>query len=164
MSDTVKRSMTILVAAAALSGCVDILDSRDGTVTDAAVTVTQGTVIAEMSLITDFRVPVEITNLGPNWVLYDRWCEWRIEQYVNGQWVAAYYPYCTIDAQEYYSIPPGATYFESLPAHRDWRIGNGAGVEGTYRVVFPIYEEVDFDRHIQLREERTTSNPFQVRR
>ena len=33
-------------------------------------------------------------------------------------------PYCTIDAQEYNSIPPGATYFESLPAHRDWRIGN----------------------------------------
>lgn len=152
------------LAAVALSGCVAIVESPVGSRTNAAVRVAQGTVIAEMSALTDFRVPVEITNLGPRWVVYDRWCEWRIEQYVNARWVPAYYPFCTVDSQEYYSIPPGATYFEMLPAHRTWRVGNGAAVEGTYRVVFPIYEEVDVGRHVQLREDRTTSNSFQVRR
>ncbi len=153
-----------LAAVIALSGCVAIVESPIDARTNAAVRVPQGAVVAELSTLTDFRVPVEITNLGPRWLLYDRWCEWRIEQYVNGRWVPAYYPYCTVGAQEYYSIPPGSTYFESLPAHRSWRVGNGAGVEGTYRVVFPIYEELDVGRHAQLREERTTSNSFQVRR
>ncbi|CAN5157528.1 hypothetical protein BH23GEM2_BH23GEM2_12810 [soil metagenome] len=151
-------------AALALSGCVAIVESPVDSHTNVAVRVAQGTVIAEMSPLTDFRVPVEITNLGPRWVLYDRWCEWRIEQYVNGRWVAAYYPYCTVDSQEYHSIPPGSTYYESLPAHRSWRVGNGAGVEGTYRVVFPVYEEIDVGHHVQLREDRTSSNPFHVRR
>ena len=157
-------SPAAVAVALALTACVAIVESPIDGRTNAAVRVPHPTVIAELSQLTDFRVSVEITNLGPRWVLYDRWCEWRIDQYVNGRWVPAYYPYCTVDSQEYYSIPPGSTYYESLPAHRSWRVGNGASVEGTYRVFFPIYEEIDVGRHQQLREDRTTSNTFVVRR
>lgn len=152
----------MLGAALLFGGCVDVVGPGWGR-TDVAVRTMQGVVYAEAFGVTDFRVSLELTNLGPNWVSYDRWCGWRIDQLVNGSWTVAYTPYCSVYNSEYEWIPPGATYYETIQAHASWRRNIGASVDGTYRVVYDMVEDIDGRRYEPLRQDRTTSNSFSVR-
>jgi hypothetical protein len=154
----------LLMSAVPLLACVDALSPIERRHTEVVMRTASPTIFTEVSTITDFRVGGEITNLGPRWVTYDRWCGWRIEQLVNGRWVAAYYPFCSIYSSEWEDIPPGATYYESLPAHASWRERTGAPVEGTYRVVWEILEEREGPRYVILRDGLTVTNSFFVRR
>ena len=152
----------VLALTIASAACVDGIVGPGYSRTDVAIRTTDAIVWREISSVTDFRVDVELTNLGPNWVEYDRWCGWRIDQLVNSRWEVAYRPLCSVHNSEYYWIPPGATYYESLPAHASWR-RIGGPITGTYQVVFEMFEDVDGRDYVRLREDRTASNSFTVR-
>jgi hypothetical protein len=158
-----KSAVPAMGLALVLGGCVDVMVGPGHGRTDVAVRTTHAVVWSELSSVTDFRVSLELTNLGPGWVTYDRWCGWWIEQLVNSRWTVAYQPLCSIYNTEYSWIPPGATHYETLPAHASWRTRIGGPVTGSYRVVYEMFEDLDGVRYEPLRQDRTTSNTFTVR-
>ncbi|MEX1186695.1 MAG: hypothetical protein WEA80_08895 [Gemmatimonadaceae bacterium] len=126
-----RRALVAALTGLAAIGCTEIAGPRSVASVDVRV---QTVVQAELSLLTDFTVDAEITNTGSATVLYDRWCNWRIEQLVNGSWAPAYTPVCAPEGREIYQLWIGERAVHRYPAHRSWRVGNGAQVVGTYRL------------------------------
>lgn len=118
---------------------------------------------AELSLLTDFAFDAEVSNRGSTTVVYDRWCNWRLQQLVNGTWAPAYAPACSPEGREIYQLWPGEYAVHRYPAHRDWRSGNGAQVPGSYRLVLAVYLGEPGMALGDLREVLITSNAFTVR-
>jgi hypothetical protein len=157
------RAVSALLAALpalAASGCTEVAGPRAAASVDLRV---PAVVQAELSLLTDFTVDAEMRNTGSTTILYDRWCNWRMEQLVNGAWAPAYTPVCAAEGREIYQLWIGERALHRYPAHRDWRIGNGAQVTGTYRLVLSVYTGNEGDAVTDVRELVLVSNSFTVR-
>ncbi|MGK2934445.1 MAG: hypothetical protein ACSLFE_04280 [Gemmatimonadaceae bacterium] len=118
---------------------------------------------AELSLLTDFTVDADIVNTGSATILYERWCNWRIEQLINGSWAPAYAPLCVAEAREIYQLWIGERAVHRYPAHRSWRVGNGAQVAGTYRVLLTVFSGAPGTALTDLDATVVVSNSFTVR-
>lgn len=118
---------------------------------------------AELSALTDFAFNADIVNRGSATVVYDRWCNWRLQQLVNGSWAPAYAPVCSAEGREIYQLWPGEYAVHRYPAHRSWRVGNGAQIFGTYRLVLTVYAGEAGHALNDLREAVVVSNSFTVR-
>lgn len=148
------------LAALAFSACAEIAGPRFAVSVDVRVpTMVQ----AEFSMLTDFTVDADIMNTGSATVLYERWCNWRIEQLVNGTWRPAYTPVCTTETQEIYQLWLGEYATHRYPAHRTWRVGNGAQVPGTYRLVLTVFSGEPGKALTDLDATVVVSNSFTVR-
>lgn len=157
------RAVSVLVGALpalAASGCAEVAGPRSVASVELRV---PAAVQAELSLLTDFTVDAEIRNTGSATILYDRWCNWRMEQLVNGAWAPAYTPVCAAEGREIFQLWTGERALHRYPAHRDWRTGNGAQLAGTYRLVLRVYSGEPGSRLTDLRETTVTSDGFTVR-
>lgn len=155
------RAMLLgLVTIALSAACRDIAGPAAAAELEISV---PATVRAELSLYTDFTVDAEIVNVGAATVLYDPWCPWRIQQLVNGSWAPAYDPVCDALGRELYQLRPGEADVQRYAAHRSWRIGNGAQVTGTYRLLVTAFSAAAGGALTDLREFVVVSNSFTVR-
>lgn len=154
------RAVIAAVAGVALSGCTDIAGPRYVASVDVQV---PAVVQAELSMLTDFTVDADILNTGSATVLYERWCNWRVEQLVNGTWAPAYAPVCAPDAREIYQLRFGERALHRYPAHRTWRAGNGAQVPGTYRLLLTVFSGAPGMPLTDLEATVVVSNTFTVR-
>lgn len=144
----------------ALSACAEIAGPGSAASVDVRV---PALVQAELSQLTDFTVDADIMNTGSAMVLYDRWCNWRIEQLVNGAWAPAYTPLCAAEGREIYQLWIGEHTVHRYPAHRSWRVGNGAQIAGTYRLRMSVFSGGPGTPLTNLHETAVVSNSFTVR-
>lgn len=154
------RALVAVAVATISSGCAEVVGPRYVAAVDVRV---PAVVQAELSLLTDFTVDAEVLNTGPATILYERWCNWRIEQLVNGSWAPAYAPVCSAETQEIHQLRIGERAVYRYPAHRSWRAGNGAQVPGTYRIVLTVYSGAPGTPLTDLDATVVASNSFSVR-
>lgn len=152
--------LSAVIAGLVVSGCTDVTGPRYAASVDVRV---PALVQSELSMLTDFTVDADIMNTGSATVLYERWCNWRIEQLVNGTWRPAYTPVCTTETREIYQLWLGEYATHRYPAHRTWRVGNGAQVPGTYRLVLTVFSGAPGTPLTDLDATVVVSNSFTVR-
>jgi len=153
------RQFIVAVASLALGGCADVAGPRYAVAVDVRV---PSVVQAELSLLTDFTVDADIVNGGGATVLYERWCNWRVEQLVNGKWTPAYNPVCATEAREIFQLWIGESVIHRYPAHRSWRVGNGSQVPGTYRLLLTVFSGAPGTSLTELNATIVVSNSFTV--
>jgi len=152
--------MARLIAVTMFTACAELAAPAAGVFVEVRV---PPVVQAELSLLTDFSVSAQIVNDGPTTILYDRWCNWRIQQLVNGTWAPGYTPLCSPEGREILQLRSGESVVVRYPAHRSWRSGNGAQIQGSYRLVLTVYSSLPGGVLTDLEEVVATSNTFTVR-
>lgn len=154
------RALIPALVCVAGGACTEIAGPGSAASVDVRVS---AVVQTELSLLTDFTVDADITNTGSATILYDRWCNWRIEQLVNGSWAPAYTPLCSAEGREIYQLWIGEHAIHRYPAHRSWRVGNGAQIAGMYRLRMSVFSGEPGTPLTNLRETVVVSNSFTVR-